>query len=162
MADPLDPRNLSHDPERIERLIAGVLKRQPLRTAPASLQQRVLAEIERRATAPWWQRNFLHWPAPARVLFLLVLLGVVKLALSGLMLAIARIHSAPVVTTLARPFSWAETFADLLSKTVSLAGLLLQAVPSHWLYIGIGIALTLYFALLALGTTAYRALYVNK
>jgi hypothetical protein len=161
MAAPLDPRPPNRSPDRIERLIGDVLRDQPLRPAPRTLPARVLAEIERRATAPWWHHSFLHWPLAVRMIFILASLGVVKLVLTGVVMLISRVHS-PVVDTIAKPLSWAETSADLFSKTVGFAAVVLNAIPSTWLYAAIGLALTLYFALFVLGATAYRALYVNK
>jgi len=162
MAAPLDPRRRP-DSEAIERLIDSVLREQPPRSAPASLQARVFAEIERRAALPWWHHSFLHWPLPVRVLFILASIGIAKIALTGVMMLITGVQSQPVVVeTIAKPLSWAETGADLFSKTVSLASVVFDAIPTWWLYAGAGVALTLYFALLALGATAYRALYVTK
>src|SRR4051812_1841916 len=113
MAAPLDPRPRS-DSKAIERLIDGVLRGQPPRSAPATLQARVFAEIERRAALPWWHHSFLHWPLAARVAFILASLGVVKLALTGAMMLIAGVQSEPaVVATLTRPLSWAEASANI-------------------------------------------------
>jgi hypothetical protein len=161
MAAPLDPRSRP-DTEAIERIIGSVLREQPPRSAPPSLQARVFAEIERRAALPWWHHSFLHWPLFVRVAFILASFGVVKLALSGVMMLIAGVRSQPLVETIAKPLSWAETGANLFSKSVSLASVVFDAIPTTWLYAGAGVALTLYFALLILGATAYRALYVNK
>lgn len=161
MAAPLDPRPPS-DSAAIERIVDSVLRQQPPRSAPASLQARVFAEIERRAALPWWHHSFLHWPLAVRVAFILASFGVVKLAVSGAMMLIAGVQSQPVVDTIAKPLSWAEASANLFSKTVNLASLVFDAIPTMWLYAGAGVALTLYFALLVLGATAYRALYVNK
>lgn len=162
MTAPLDPRQPTPSPDAIERLVDQILKSQPPRRAPATLQARVLAAIEQRAALPWWRNSFLYWPLPARMLFIFGCLGLVKLAMSGVLLLIRGIHSQPVVDSIAKPLSWAETGADLLSKTVGLASVVVNAVPTHWLYAGIGLAVALYLALLALGATAYRTLYVNK
>lgn len=161
MAAPLDPRPPSRSAEPIERLIGEVLKKQPLRSAPRTLQARVLAQIEHREVLPWWRSSFLHWPLAVRFLFVLASLGVVKLALAGVVLLVTSVHS-PVVDTLAKPLSWAERSADLFSKTISIGAAVLNAVPPHWLYLGLGLAAGLYLTLLALGATAYRTLYVNK
>jgi hypothetical protein len=161
MSTPLDPRNSDPSPEHIERLIGEVLRDQPLRAAPPSLQARVLAEIAQRQALPWWRHSFLHWPLLVRTVFILLSLGIVKLVLTGVMWLITSVRS-PVVETIAKPLSWAETSADLFSKTINLAAIVLNAIPSHWLYAGIGVAIALYLALLALGATAYRTLYVSK
>jgi hypothetical protein len=110
---------------------------------------------------PWWRKSFLHWPFAVRMVFVLISLGVVKLALSGVMLLITGVQS-PVVDTIAKPLSWAESSADLFAKTISFIAVILNAIPSHWLYAGLALAGTLYLAVVVLGATAYRALYVNK
>lgn len=162
MAAPIDTRTSDRSPEPLERLIGHVLKEQPLRPAPRALQMSVLAEIERREALPWWHHSFLHWPLAVRALFILVSLGIAKLALTGVMLLVASVHSEPVVATFAKPMSWAEGSADVMSKMVNVASLVLNAIPSHWLYAGIALAATLYIALVALGATAYRTLYAGK
>src|SRR5689334_22894847 len=120
MAAPLDPRSRP-DTDNIERIIDSVLRVQPPRSAPPSLQARVFAEIERRAALPWWHHSFLHWPLFVRIAFILASLGIVKLVLTGAMMVIASVRAQPVVATIAKPLSWAETGADLFSKTISLA-----------------------------------------
>ena len=162
MAAPIDTRPSDRSPEALERLVGQVLKEQPLRPAPRALQMNVLAEIERRAALPWWHHSFLHWPLAVRALFVVASLGIAKLALTGVMLLVARIHSEPVVAAFTKPMSWAENSADAVSKTVSVASMVLNAIPSHWLYAGIALAATLYVALVALGATAYRTLYAGK
>src|SRR4051812_35929086 len=128
MAAPLDPRPRS-DSAAIERLIDSILREQPPRSAPRTLQARVCAEIERRAALPWWHHSFLYWPLAARVAFILASVGIVKLVLTGAMMLIANVRS-PVVETIAKPLSWAESSANVFSKTISLASLVLDAIPT--------------------------------
>jgi hypothetical protein len=148
-----------NESEKLERFVGHVLKRQPLRKAPASLEARVFAAIEQRAARPWWRDSFLHWPIPARVAFLLASFGIVKLALMGAMWLIADSRTAPVVT---RSVSWYEHLASLASAFGSLLSTLFRAIPPQWLFAGIALTALLYFALFVLGATAYRTLYVNK
>lgn len=112
----------------IERLVGDVLSRQPLLRAPRSLQARVLDELARRA-APWWRKNFLHWPMPARVVFLLISCGFAKIALDAATWTVANLRSV------------------------------LDLFPSHWLYIGVFAGAAMYVALFGLGAAAYRTLY---
>jgi hypothetical protein len=162
MTTPLEPRDPTSSPEQVERLIGQVLSQQPLRSAPRMLRERVLAEIEWRAALPWWRKSFVHWPLGVRMAFVLICLGVVKLALIGIVWLVTGVRSGPVVATISRQLSWAETGVDLVSKAFGVAGLIVHAVPSHWLYGGIALAATLYVAVLILGATAYRALYMNE
>jgi hypothetical protein len=161
MTAPLDPRTPKS--EHIERLVGAVLTEQPLRRAPASLQARVLAELERRAALPWWRNSFMHWPLAVRTAFVLASLVIEKFALSGTVMVMGNVKSQPaVVETLTRPMSWAEGTADGFSRFISLGAAIIDAIPPLWLYAGIAIAITLYLSLLVLGAAAYRTLYVNK
>ncbi len=148
-----------HESEKLERFVGQVLKRQPLRTAPRTLEARVFAAIEQRAARPWWRESFLHWPVAARVTFLLASFGIVKLALMGVMLLITDSSTAPVVT---RSVGWYEHLASFVSTLSSLGATLIRAIPPQWLFAGIALTALLYVALFALGATAYRTLYVNK
>jgi hypothetical protein len=145
--------------EKLERLAGRMLKQQPLRKAPGTLEARVFAALGQRAALPWWRESFLHWPIAARVAFLLASVGVVRLALLAVMWLVADSRSANVV---ARPVSWYEHFSSFFTTLASLGYTLLHAIPPHWLFIGIAVTATLYVALFALGATAYRTLYVNK
>ena len=52
--------------EKLERLVGQVLRDQPLRRAPASLEARVLGELAARARLPWWRRGITTWPVAVR------------------------------------------------------------------------------------------------
>jgi hypothetical protein len=162
MSTPRDPHDPSRADEQIEQLISHVLRQQPLRTAPRSLEARVLAAIERHSALPWWHKSFLHWPLGVRVAFLLASIGVVKAALAAVMWLVTDERATPVVSAISRPLSWAEAIADFCSAAVKVGAAVLHAVPSNWLYVGIAVAAALYLALFVLGATAYRTLYANK
>jgi hypothetical protein len=161
MTEPLDPRH-PQNTDRIERLIDGVLKQQPPRRAPSSLEARVMAEIERRAALPWYRMSFLHWPLLVQAAFVLASLALVRFALTGTVLLAGRVQSDPVVETITRPLGWAGSTADAFSRAARFCSTLFNAIPSHWLYIGTALAITLYIAAVALSATAYRTLYANK
>lgn len=156
---PNDPRSAD---ERLERLVHRVLRDQPARHAPHTLESRVLTAIERRVALPWWRSSFMHWPLPARVVFLLASCGVVKLALSALTWLFADLHSTPVTSTLAQPLAWVRATSGFLSSMAALGASIVHAVPSPWLYAGLAFGAALYVALFALGATAYRTLYLRK
>ena len=52
--------------ERLEKYIDSVLRAQPDKRAPASLESNVLAAIAQRAARPWWQRSFNAGRSPRR------------------------------------------------------------------------------------------------
>lgn len=148
-----------NESEKLEQFVGQVLKAQPLRKAPPTLEGRVFAAIEQRVAQPWWRQSFLHWPIPARVAFLLASFGIVKLALMGVMWLITDSQSTPVVT---RSVSFYEHAASFLSTLGSLVSTLFHAIPPQWLVGALVLTVVLYLALFALGATAYRTLYVNK
>jgi hypothetical protein len=159
MNDHRTPTETNAAHQKLERFVGHVLKQQPLRKAPGTLEARVLAALEQRTARPWWRESFLHWPLAARVAFLLGSFGVVKLALVAVMWLLADSRSAPMVS---RPVSWYEHSASFVSTLGSLGATLINAIPPHWLFVGIALTAMLYVALFVLGATAYRTLYVNK
>jgi hypothetical protein len=50
------------NPDDLERLVDGALKRLPAPPAPGTLLPRVLAATVRRAPAPWYSRPWTTWP----------------------------------------------------------------------------------------------------
>jgi hypothetical protein len=49
----------------------------------------------------------------------------------------------------------------VLSTLGGLTPVLLRAIPSGWLYVGVAVSLALYIVLFGLGAAAYRTLYVE-
>ncbi len=136
---------------QLERLVHDALRRLPYRQAPASLEDRVLQELARRAALPWWRRSFTHWPTVARSLFLILCaaLGTLTFAVS------ARVAAGfTPVQRLLDSLTWLNTVAEAV-------GSLAHSIPSIWLYEGLAIAALLYGFLIALGAAAYRTLYLD-
>jgi hypothetical protein len=144
--------------DRLERLLDDALRQLPLRRAPQSLEARVLDELERRASRPWWRRSFAHWPPVARAGFVATggaLAGLVLLG--GSWLAVAT--RAPEV---AGPASaWVARAAAVTDAAGNLAASLADAVPQGWLQLGLTAAAVLYACLFGLGAAAYRLLYLQ-
>jgi hypothetical protein len=151
---------MSNDPEKLESLVDQLVRGQPLRRAPASLEGRVLAQLTLQQTSmPWWRKGFTHWPLAARVAFLIASYGFVRLAIAGAMSVIAFVGSREVAGT---AISWVHFGVEAVSATASTCSLILSAIPASWLY---GMALcgfALYALLFGLGTVAYRTLYVER
>jgi hypothetical protein len=134
----------------LERRISTLLRGQPPRRAPASLEARVLAALEQRRAAPWWQRSFRQWPLAARLAFLAASLGVAGLA----------ILCTPLVTRSLQPLiGWVPAVLRLARTAGSTAAIVLHAIPQTWLEGAAAFAALLYLATFALGATVYRALY---
>ena len=141
--------NDPHDP--LERLLDRTLRELPPRRAPPTLESRVFAELERRASLPWWRRSFAHWPLMARAAFLLICTALAGLAIAG----------AAAATADVRSLYWAREAGALMASGGSLVTLLARIAPPPWLYEGIAVCAVLYAALFGLGAALYRTLYLQ-
>jgi hypothetical protein len=147
-----------HDDPKLERLVHQTLRELPARRAPATLEQRVMAEIARRAALPWWKQNFAAWPAGVRVAFL----AVSGLVIAGILWLVGGFDAAPVRAALATPLAWIDTVAVLGRTLRDFVTMTLNSVPPLWLYGGLAIVAALYTTLFGLGAAAYRTLYANR
>jgi hypothetical protein len=146
--------------EKLESLVAHLARNQPLRRAPASLSQRVLAQLAmQQADIPWWRKGFAQWPLPARATFLLASYGFVRLALAGVMSAISFVDSRAAAGA---AVSWMHSGTKALAVLTSTGSALIHAIPPSWLYGAIVVSFALYAVLFGLGTVAYRTLYVER
>jgi hypothetical protein len=151
---------MTDGPEKLQGVVDSLLRQQPLRRAPATLEARVLTQIAlQQELRPWWRQGFSHWPLAARVVFLLASYGFIRLALAGAMSVLAFVRSGEVAGT---AVSWTKTGAGALSATGSAFASLVHAVPPLWLYGTAAFAFVLYALLFGLGTVAYRTLYVQR
>jgi hypothetical protein len=151
---------MSNGPEKLESFVDELVRGQPLRRAPPSLEARVLTQLALQQTAmPWWRKGFTHWPLVPRAAFLIASYGFVRLAIAGVMSLVAFVGSREVAGT---AISWVHWSAEALSATASMCSLIVRTVPTSWLY-GLAIcAFALYALLFGLGTVAYRTLYVER
>lgn len=141
--------------ERLDRAMRSV----PMRRAPASLESRVLSEIERRAALPWWRHSFAQWPGVARAAFLITCGALAVLALTGGLWAVASIGSAHTLSALPPP--WARQTVALVGVAGELFSTLVRVIPQDWLYGGLAASAVLYAALFGLSIAAYRVLYLR-
>jgi hypothetical protein len=131
-----------------DELLRRLLGDLPARRAPATLESRVLQELQRRAL-PWRARGFRCWPLPARCAFV---------ALCGALVGIT-FPAAEWMLAAARALPFAHPPMAVLAAAGELPALLTRMVPPPWLY---GVMFTgglLYAALFGLGAIAYRTLY---
>jgi hypothetical protein len=139
-----------HMPEedQLERVLGDAMRGLPARPAPHTLESRVLVELARRASQPWWRRSFGHWPAFARVGWMTacgVLIGITLLGGSW---------TTPVS-------SWIRHAAAVTGMVGNLVASLVDAFPATWLLPGLAAAAFLYAFLFGLGAAAYRLLYLQ-
>ncbi len=142
---------------KIEQMLDRAGRAMPLRRAPASLESRVLGEIERRAALPWWQRSFEQWPPVARSAFLLTCGVLAVLALTGGVWAVTNLGTAPRLSGL--PPLWARHAMTLVGVAGDFAAMLAHLIPEDWIYKGLAASALLYGALFGLSIAAYRTLY---
>jgi len=143
---------MDHESERdqtLRRLVDHALRDLPHRPAPASLQARVLAELERRAAEPWWRRSFAHWPMPARSAFVAVCIALTVLTLLGGSLTTLDLAPAP------------QRLLKLLSLATVVEEVPARLIPPLWLDAALAAGALLYAMLFGLGALAYRTLYLT-
>jgi hypothetical protein len=150
-----------HDnPDALERIIGEVLREQPLRQAPASLEARVLARIEQQELMGATRIGFLRWPIAARAVLLVALLAIAKLTVDLVVWLFG--SGTPVTQTVESSVTWAKSTATLFMTMASLGRTLLDVIPSSLIFVALVVSAGLYILLIALGATAYRTLYLNK
>jgi hypothetical protein len=150
---------MNESDDDLARSLGRVLHELPLRSAPATLEVRVLAELERRAAFAWWRRSFSHWPLLARAAFLVLSAALIRLALLEGAVAVAGVRSLHQSGMLSP--SWAQDVGVLAATAGNLITLLARIVPPAWAYAGIAAAALLYAVLFGLGAAVYRTLYLQ-
>jgi hypothetical protein len=151
--------NPSSDPRlQLERTIQQAIRDLPARRAPRSLEQRVLAEIARRAAMPWWRKSFAHWPIAARGVFIVVSAGMIKLALMFGVWVMAGFDTAQFKDAFAVQFTWLENGRAVINALGDFAAIMARNIPPLWLYVGLALFAAMYATLFGLGAAAYRAL----
>jgi hypothetical protein len=144
--------------EKLERLVTQVLRDQPLRRAPASLEARVLSELATRARLPWWRRSIASWPASVRVPVIagcaicVPLVWVLSLWLATRLVSVTRARIAGPLATLRDAV---HTLASLGAATAHI----FQSIPREWLLGGMIATAMLYATLFALVAFGYSLLY---
>jgi len=149
-------------PEQLEQKIHAVLREQPLRPAPRSLEARVRGEIARRQALPWWHRSYACWPQPIKLTFLVVATGLAA-AMLLLFMPVLGVVSGDALRQIFQPIS--GVVHTLRAASSALLGLVTPTVPeisSTYLYGGLAIISGAYAVMLGLGATAYRVLWQHR
>ena len=155
-----DGADREHD---LERRVGQALRALPLRRAPASLEARVLRELGRRTSIPWWRQSFSGWPRTAQAGLAVICSAIVAAIIAAPWAdggVLARGGAFAAVSPLL--LHWARPALTLLSAARALDASLVRAIPLYWLYGAAAAAALLYAALFALGATAYRTLYLKN
>ncbi|MEO7597532.1 MAG: hypothetical protein ABIV50_01270 [Opitutus sp.] len=153
---------MKQSPDELEKFVHEALRSLPDRKAPHSLELRVRAAIEARAAAPWWRQSFAEWPIVVRFAFVVVAVGLVKLALLATVWATVGVESTGVVTAVQSQFSWIDAIGGAIRGTGESFSAVLRSIPSLWLYGTLACVAGVYATLFSLGATAYRVLHTNR
>lgn len=148
--------------EKLERALHQTLRTLPPRRAPRTLESRVLAELERRAALPWWRQSYAKWPLPARALFLLASVGLIKVTIMLVVWVMVGLDSAAYSEAISTRFAWVDTSLALGRSLMESCQLVFHRIPTYWLYASVGFVATMYFTLFGLGAAAYRTLYASQ
>lgn len=149
---PRDPR------DALERVIHPTLRDLPVRRAPEALQQRVLAEIARRAALPWWRKSFAHWPLSARAVFLVLCVGGAKLALMGSVWVMAGFDAEQFRAAFTSNFTWIENGVAVVQAIAGVFDVIGRNIPAFWFYVGLSFFAVMYATVFGLGAAAYKVI----
>lgn len=144
--------------EKLERLVSTLLRDQPLRQAPPSLETRVLGVLAARARLPWWRRGIASWPASVRIPVIAAcavcvpLVWVLSLWLATRLIAMVR-------SSMAAPLATLRHTGHALGSLGTAATDVVQSIPHEWLVGGVIATAILYAVLFALIALGYSLLY---
>lgn len=150
----------NHDSQQLEQFVTRLSRRQPLRSAPTTLQARVMRELQARAALPWWRKSFVHWPLWSQALFVMAALLAAKLLLvladkiGGQWLAHGEVVAKSGV--LVRDVSTIAAVGHDVSS--QLFGL----IPVPFVYGAVFVIALLYLMLFGIGVTTYKTLYAAR
>jgi hypothetical protein len=136
--------------DKLEEWLDKTLRELPPRAAPGTLEARVMGELRRRATKPWWQRSFAHWPPPARVVFVAMAMCMTALVTVG------SLHAPDLLSML--PLA---QIMRLVAAATALAAAPTHLVSPAWMTAALAAGTLLYVMLFGLGAVAYRTLYLK-
>jgi hypothetical protein len=148
--------------QELEQWVGKTLRELPPRRAPRSLEQRVLAELDRRAALPWWRKSFGHWPIGARAAFVLLCAGLVRVALMAGAWMMAGFDPASFKSAFAQPYALMEGGIAIVNAVSGFCDIMLRNIPSLWIYGGLVFFAAMYAALFGLGAAAYKALHARE
>jgi hypothetical protein len=146
----MNTRNPLHE-QQLERLTHQALRQLPQCAAPASLEARVLSEIDRRAAVRLRGAGISRWPAALRAL----LIAVCALSVPLVWMLIARVRGHMSRALAGSGFEQLVHGVSSTSHTVlslgELAARLAHLIPKEWLLGGLFIVGAVYAVLIAFG-----------
>jgi hypothetical protein len=150
---------LSH--EQLERLVQRSLDGIPDRRAPRSLEGRVFAELQRRASLPWWRKSYAYWPAPARGAFFVASAVFAAIAVAVLFNLVRGTGASGLAGTVSQRLGWLTLAQNLSNVAWQTGATILRSIPPLWLFGSLGLLAACYATVIGVGATAYRV-FVQK
>jgi len=140
-------------PHEPDSRIHEILRALPNRAAPRTLEHRVLAELQRLESRPWWRRSYVSWPVSLRGSFL-VMTAAVAVALT--------VGPTRMLNALARHVEWLASLRSLGNCLSGMVQDVLRAIPTAWLCGALAAVAVCYAVLAGLGALAYRVFFRSK
>jgi hypothetical protein len=150
------------DHDKLEASIHRILRTLPDRKAPSTLEARVLAELGRRASRPWWRKSFAHWPSAVRATFFVCAGLAVALVVTGLFVLGSSPGAHRLTSGIAASRAWFVVARDLVEAGAYRVRAFLAEIPPLWRYGGAAALALCYAAVAAAGAATYRALLVGR
>ncbi len=151
-----------HREQQLEHLTHEALRQLPQCSAPASLQARVLSEIEHRAALQARGAGISRWPVAVRAL----LIAVCTLSVPLLWMLIARVRGhmsqALAGSGVAQLVHGVSSTSHTVLSLGELAARLAHLIPKEWLLGGLFIVGAVYAVLLALGYLLFHPTLANS
>jgi len=142
--------------DTLARDIHRLLRSLPDRAAPASLEDRVFAEIARRAALPWWRQSFALWPRAARAASLAVSAAV------AVAMVLTFAHLLDIIPGAIETTPLVATLSGIWNLVAGFCAQLLGRIPAFTWTIIIAVIAACHTALLGFGAAAYRYLWKTR
>jgi hypothetical protein len=151
-----------NEQEQLEQLMQRELRRLPELRAPETLVHRVMLSVYAKERQPWWQRPWLTWPRPAQLsssaLFAATVSALIYFGAQAWQLA-------GIGNPLDKIWTWIVSLEPLWNWLLALlnaVALVLQKGGQLYLFIGLGVAVTMYLLCVATGTACYRLAFNRR
>lgn len=149
-------------PEQLEQKIHALLREQPARKAPMSLEARVLGEIARRQALPWWHQSYAYWPNAVKLSFLVLATGVAGIAVLFSMQLLGVVSAESVTQVFSPAVGAFNTLRTAASTVIGLVTPSVSDISSTYIYAALALVGGAYAVMLGLGATAYRVLWQHR
>jgi len=141
---------------QLEQLVHRELRSLPELAAPETLVHRVMLAVHVKERQPWWQLPWVTWPRSAQLgSFALFAATVASLVYFGA----SAWQAAGIGNPLVKVWEWVGSLSplwDSLQSLVNEAGLVAKKAGPQYLFVGLGVAGSMYLLCVATGTACYR------